>query len=138
MNKQILSILVIALFFISSSLMAHPGRLRGDKGHCDHNNKEYHYHMDGKVTGASKSKYNDLCHGEKSEKTMGKKESRKEKVKADKKDDNTKTTKEKKDSKKDKSVDKKLKKEKGDKKENKSTKKDKQVKKNKKKEKDNK
>jgi hypothetical protein len=36
MKKQILSILITASFFLTSSLNAHPGRLREDKGHCDH------------------------------------------------------------------------------------------------------
>lgn len=101
MKKLIFSLLVTVLFFISSSLFAHPGALRDDKGHCDNANKEYHYHIDGKVTGASKSKYNELCTGAKSKQAVTKKdktESKKEPKDTGKKNIKT-DTKEKEDSK---------------------------------------
>jgi hypothetical protein len=87
--KKIFVLIIIISFFVSNLIFAHPGRVRGDGGHCDHIKKEYHYHKKGKVTGASKAKYKELCKSS----TKKKKKVKKRKKKSEKIDKKSKSKK---------------------------------------------
>ncbi len=93
MKLKLLSFIVAAVFLFSGILFGHPGKLRSDGGHCDYTKKEYHYHKNGKVTGASKAKFQEICKGQTNKskskkitkKTAGKKSAKKDLKKSDKK-----------------------------------------------------